>query len=411
MKIRTIKPAFWSSAKIASVSREARLVFIGLWNVADDEGRLLGGTKGLAGLLFEHDEDVGAREIASWLDQLEGCGLIHRYSVAGVGYIDIPGFFEHQKIDRRYPSRLPPPPAQSGLSSPTVKTAGPTDNTAGPVVKTALEVEVEVEEGSGKGKVELRPALPPTVAVEVIPAGPAERAEARRSDAVVRSSMREHRGGFAAAGAIMGRPQSVDALLALLVRELADGRIVTAPEDGRPLREVWTERFKPLDGKGEPRRKSIAEFAEVMWPYEVNRAWTLDGANYLSWWTSKMSDEAEKSRRAWEAQGGAGAADPERVTAKRRWLEIKALRDVPPFETWLAERWQRGLDHRDVDAEDAPPPQGPSGGTRPSGQTRALLSPTVDPFAAAGVDPDARAPNLTEMMEASRRRRQTEEQT
>lgn len=260
------------------------------------------------------------------------------------------------------------------------------------------------------------PALPPAVvADEVLPAGPEERAEARRSGAVVRASLREHRGRGAAAGAILGRPQSVDDLLAIRVRELADGRMITAPEGGRPLRELWAERYPTLDGKGTPKRKTVAEIAEVLWPYEVNRGWSLDGAGYLSWWSTKFAEEAEKARRAWEAQGGAGAGDPDRIEAKKRHLYLQGLgRDLPPFATWYEERWKRGLDRRDVDVDDAPAPQGPSGGTRPSGQTRALPAPsttppTVDPFAAAAIPADARAPNLTAMAEAARRRQREQE--
>ena len=39
MRIRTIKPDFWTDAKVSKLTYLARLLFIGLWNVADDEGR------------------------------------------------------------------------------------------------------------------------------------------------------------------------------------------------------------------------------------------------------------------------------------------------------------------------------------------------------------------------------------
>ena len=253
------------------------------------------------------------------------------------------------------------------------------------------------------------PAPTPLMADEVMPPdGPAERAEARRSNAVVQSSLRDHRGRAAAAGAILGRPQSVDELLALKVKDLPDGRMITAPEDGRPLREVRAERYPTLDGKGTPKRKTVAEFAEVLWPYMVNRPWSLDGASFLSWLASKMAEEAEKARRAWEAQGGATASDPDRIAAKKRHIHLQGMgRDLPPFPTWYDERWCKGLDRRDFEDAD-PPPQGPSGGTRPSGQTHALstsLPPTADPFAAPGVDLTAKAPNLMAMVEEANRRR------
>ena len=57
MRIRTIKPEFWPSEKLAKASREARLLFVGLWSMADDSGRINlswsdydGGTTGLGSI-------------------------------------------------------------------------------------------------------------------------------------------------------------------------------------------------------------------------------------------------------------------------------------------------------------------------------------------------------------------------
>lgn len=38
MRIRQIKPSFWSDAKIADLSERTRLFYIGLWGIADDAG-------------------------------------------------------------------------------------------------------------------------------------------------------------------------------------------------------------------------------------------------------------------------------------------------------------------------------------------------------------------------------------
>ncbi len=109
-RIRSIKPEFWSSPKVGKVSRDARLLFIGLWNEADDDGRLLGQTKRLAGIIFPFDDDVESKQDEQWLVELQLAGLVVRYSVGDAGYLSIPGFNDHQKIDKRTPSRLPPPP-------------------------------------------------------------------------------------------------------------------------------------------------------------------------------------------------------------------------------------------------------------------------------------------------------------
>lgn len=57
-RIRTIKPEFWQHPKVMRVSRDARLLFLGLLNEVDDEGRMRWSAKRVAGVVFPGDEDV-----------------------------------------------------------------------------------------------------------------------------------------------------------------------------------------------------------------------------------------------------------------------------------------------------------------------------------------------------------------
>lgn len=110
-RIRTIKPEFWSSPTIGRVSRDARLLFLGLLNEADDEGRMVYEVKRLAGVLFGFDLAIGPKTIAKWVAQLERVGLVVVYkSEDGGQYLWIVGFREHQRVSHPYPSKLPPPP-------------------------------------------------------------------------------------------------------------------------------------------------------------------------------------------------------------------------------------------------------------------------------------------------------------
>ena len=106
-RIRTVKPSFWRSQTLSRVSRDARLVFVGLWNEADDEGRLVDAPKLLAGALFPFDEDFGGPEIEACLRELAGIGAIERYAVEGSRFITIPRFRDHQVISKPRPSALP----------------------------------------------------------------------------------------------------------------------------------------------------------------------------------------------------------------------------------------------------------------------------------------------------------------
>lgn len=94
-RIRNIKPEFFMSEKLASLSSDARLAFIGLWTHADCEGRLKDRPKRLRLELFPYHTSVNMDKI---LSDLAGVGNIFRYSVDGEDYIEIKSFKKHQYI-------------------------------------------------------------------------------------------------------------------------------------------------------------------------------------------------------------------------------------------------------------------------------------------------------------------------
>ncbi|WP_050996281.1 MULTISPECIES: hypothetical protein [Bradyrhizobium] len=75
-RIRTIKPEFPQSETIGKLSREARLLFIQLWTLADDEGRARAASRMLASLLYPYDDDAPGL-MDDWLAQLEHHGCNH----------------------------------------------------------------------------------------------------------------------------------------------------------------------------------------------------------------------------------------------------------------------------------------------------------------------------------------------
>lgn len=107
-RIRTIKPEFPHSESMGRVSRDARLCFILMWTLADDEGRLRGNSRMLASLLYPYDDDAPAL-IEGWLSELDGEGCITRYQVEGTAYVEICNWSSHQKIDRPSKSKFPCP--------------------------------------------------------------------------------------------------------------------------------------------------------------------------------------------------------------------------------------------------------------------------------------------------------------
>lgn len=106
-RIRTIKPEFPQSESMGRISRDARLAFIMLWTLSDDEGRLRGSSRMLASILFPYDEDA-PQAMPGWLGELEVEGCIIQYQVDQDSYIQICKWLHHQKIDKPSKSKIPP---------------------------------------------------------------------------------------------------------------------------------------------------------------------------------------------------------------------------------------------------------------------------------------------------------------
>ena len=74
-RIRTLKPELWQDEKIGNLSRDARLLFIGLVTMADDEGRLRALPALILGHVFPYDTDA-LRKLEQWLEEIAHSGLV-----------------------------------------------------------------------------------------------------------------------------------------------------------------------------------------------------------------------------------------------------------------------------------------------------------------------------------------------
>ena len=99
-RIRTIKPEFWASEQVTNLSRDTRLLFIGIWNFSDDSGIHSRSPKRLKGEVFPHDEDISTDDIERSLKELVVQSLIVDYEVNGEKFIRVTGWGKHQKIDK-----------------------------------------------------------------------------------------------------------------------------------------------------------------------------------------------------------------------------------------------------------------------------------------------------------------------
>lgn len=103
-RARNIKPGFFRNADLVELPVETRLLFIGLWTMADREGRIADRPKQIKMELYPADSfDVNAM-----LDDLAQSGFICRYVVNEIKCIQIVNFLKHQNPHHaEKPSTLP----------------------------------------------------------------------------------------------------------------------------------------------------------------------------------------------------------------------------------------------------------------------------------------------------------------
>lgn len=107
-RIRTIKPTFWEDELVGSMSTRTRLVFVGLFSLADDAGRLRGNAAWIRSQLFAYDEDTTAAAVEASLRELHNARRIRLYG-NGQRYVEVTNFLKHQRIQKPQPSQIPAP--------------------------------------------------------------------------------------------------------------------------------------------------------------------------------------------------------------------------------------------------------------------------------------------------------------
>ena len=98
-RIRTIKPKFFDDVKVGRISRDARLVYIGLWIFSDDIGVVVGDTVWLKSKIFPYDQ-IQVQQFEKWMNELVINGFICLLSYNGERFIYLPNFTRHQVINK-----------------------------------------------------------------------------------------------------------------------------------------------------------------------------------------------------------------------------------------------------------------------------------------------------------------------
>lgn len=117
MRIRSTKPEFWRSTRIASVSWDARLVLKGLESYVDDNGVGKDDLALIIGDLFSRDlirePSRTLARVSEAISDLHEAGLLWRYSVENTDLLYLAFWESFQRIDKPGRGRFPRPDGTS----------------------------------------------------------------------------------------------------------------------------------------------------------------------------------------------------------------------------------------------------------------------------------------------------------
>jgi hypothetical protein len=150
-RIRSVKPEFWIDEKVVEMGLAARLLFIGLWNFADDQGYIDDKPRRIKMQVFPGDDF----DVEPLLDELVSAGLLVRYDSPVGPVLHVRNWDKHQKVDRASNPRFEPStlvvrtaPAIQRVSP---QVSPPREDTSSPIEGSLPSLDAEGK-GSGSGR-------------------------------------------------------------------------------------------------------------------------------------------------------------------------------------------------------------------------------------------------------------------
>lgn len=159
-RIRTIKPEFFLDDELAELSALHRLLFVGLWTLADREGRLEDRPKRIRAQILPFDDG----DTDAMLADLARAGFVVRYEADGKRYLQVRNFTKHQRItgsEAESKSQIPAP--ESCATAPPVfretsrDDSGNTQEILGNIEETPRTTGKERKGKEGKGVIPAPP--------------------------------------------------------------------------------------------------------------------------------------------------------------------------------------------------------------------------------------------------------------
>lgn len=156
-RTRLLHPGFFSDEKVISVPALHRILFQGLWILADREGRLEEKPVEIKIRVLPMDDC----DISAMLTVLAAAGLILRYKIGAKSYIAIPNFLRHQKPHQREVNSDIPPPQRAETTEAQPRHGSSTTKVQPEHNLGRVEPGVSVSNSVSKGGTNAASAAPP----------------------------------------------------------------------------------------------------------------------------------------------------------------------------------------------------------------------------------------------------------
>lgn len=116
-RIRTIKPAAFTSERVDGYVGDMFRTWVGLWCYCDDKGRGRDDEDLVKAEIWPRVKRMTAAKVRQHIDEIAAPedGPLCKYVVDGKPYFHVVNWEEHQKVNRPTPSKLPPCPTHEDL--------------------------------------------------------------------------------------------------------------------------------------------------------------------------------------------------------------------------------------------------------------------------------------------------------
>jgi hypothetical protein len=103
---RMIEPAIWQSESMGRLTIRQRLMFIGMFSNADDQGRLRASAPVIRSMIFPFD-DITIDDIENDIKAIESEGCVLLYGQNGSRFAQLINWWIYQQHQWAYPSKIP----------------------------------------------------------------------------------------------------------------------------------------------------------------------------------------------------------------------------------------------------------------------------------------------------------------